>query len=182
MEPPAVRTFGTGATRDTDLGKHDPEGFLSPLVLDRFNSYMHKNRYLADGTLRDSDNWQAGIPLEAYMKSGWRHFLDLWSLHRGYPGPSSSDLEETLCAVLFNTMGYLHVVLEKQQVKTHTPAEWDAAEAKVAGRSVSGRRDRDAEELETAKGLRHLIDTWHNDKSGRLRLWHDARGCTWPEK
>ena len=30
---PAPRVFETGATRDTDAGKPDYEGFLSPLVI-----------------------------------------------------------------------------------------------------------------------------------------------------
>ena len=32
-----IRKFETGATRDTDQGKYDYEGFLSPVVLDRFS-------------------------------------------------------------------------------------------------------------------------------------------------
>lgn len=103
--PPAVRTFDTGATRDNDANKLDYEGFLSPVVLERFAEYMHKNRVQADGSLRDSDNWQKGIPLEAYMKSMFRHFMDVWSAHRGYDAP---DIEESLCALLFNVMGMLH--------------------------------------------------------------------------
>lgn len=132
-----IRTFDTGATRDTDTGKHDPEGFLSPLVIARFNKYMHKHREQADGSVRSSDNWQKGIPLEAYMKSGWRHFLDLWHLHRGYPGPTGNDLEETLCAVMFNAMGYLHAVLKTGQVQTHSTDAWDAAYEKVTGKKAA---------------------------------------------
>ena len=104
-----MRTFDTGATRDTDTGKLDYEGFLSPLVLERYARYMHQNRVQADGSLRDSDNWQKGIPLEAYMKSGWRHFFDWWKEHRGHDTPDG--LEDALCALLFNTQGYLHEVL-----------------------------------------------------------------------
>ena len=70
----AVRTFDTGATRDTDDGKLDYEGFISPLVLERFARYMHTHRLQPDGTLRDSDNWQKGIPRDQYIKSAWRHF------------------------------------------------------------------------------------------------------------
>ena len=104
-----MRTFDTGATRDTETGKLDYEGFLSPLVLERFAEYMNKHRVQADGTLRDSDNWQKGIPKEAYMKSGWRHFMDWWKEHRGHE--SREGLEEALCAVIFNAQGYLHEVL-----------------------------------------------------------------------
>jgi hypothetical protein len=51
-----IRSFKTGATRDTDEGKHDFEGYLSPTVINRFGEYMTKNRIQSDGSLRDSDN------------------------------------------------------------------------------------------------------------------------------
>jgi len=108
-----VREFETGATRDSDETKYDYEGFLSPLVVERFGEYMHKHRYQADGRVRDSDNWQKGIPLNAYMKSAWRHFVDWWKAHRGLP--VSDTLEDILCALLFNVSGYLHEVLKKRQ-------------------------------------------------------------------
>lgn len=134
-----MRTFDTGATRDTDTGKLDYEGFLSPLVLRRYAEYMNKNRVQADGNVRDSDNWQKGIPLNAYMKSGWRHFMDWWMYHRGpqyWPADRDCDhecedcnlidcdcadcfaidsgLEDALCAMLFNVMGYLHEILKEK--------------------------------------------------------------------
>src|SRR6476660_8998418 len=103
-----MREFATGATRNLDDERLDPEGFFSPVVLERYMQYMHKHRKQADGKLRDSDNWQKGIPLEAYMKSKWRHFFESWRLHRGGLG----DMEESLCAEMFNTMGYLHEILK----------------------------------------------------------------------
>jgi hypothetical protein len=101
---PVVRVFATGANRDMDNGKLDYEGFLSPTVLRRFAEYMHKNRFLKDGSMRDSDNWQKGIPLKVYMKSMLRHFMSCWLDHRlgGYAQ------EEELVALMFNVMGYLH--------------------------------------------------------------------------
>lgn len=101
-----VRTFDTGATRDLDANKLDFEGFLSPLVLKRYAEHMHKARVMADGTMRASDNWQLGMPLDAYMKSMFRHFFDVWSTHRGLE--TGSDIETELCALLFNVSGYLH--------------------------------------------------------------------------
>ena len=101
-----IRTFKTGATRDNEEGKFDYEGFLSPLVLERYAQYMDKHRKQSDGNLRASDNWQKGIPKDAYMKSGWRHFMDWWKEHRGIN--SREGLEEALCALMFNVMGYLH--------------------------------------------------------------------------
>src|SRR3972149_6479395 len=79
-----IRTFSTGATRDTNQNKPDYEGFLSPLVIKRFGEYMSKHRVQSDGNLRDSDNWQKGIPKEEYMKSAWRHFMDWWLENRGF--------------------------------------------------------------------------------------------------
>jgi hypothetical protein len=105
-----MRRFDTGATRDTDEGKFDFEGFLSPAVIEAFARYMHSKRRMPDGGTRDSDNWQKGIPLDVYMKSTWRHFFDLWKAHRGLPAP---PLEETLCALLFNAQGYLHEHLKE---------------------------------------------------------------------
>jgi len=104
------REFQTGATRDQEDGKFDYEGFLSPAVLYRFAEYMHKHRLQKDGSLRDSDNWQKGIPLDVYMKSGFRHFFDWWHCHRSNVGPGAT--EEALCALMFNVMGYLYEYLK----------------------------------------------------------------------
>lgn len=108
-----VRTFESGATRDNDANKFDYEGFLSPLVIHRFGEYMHKHRKQSDGNLRDSDNWQHGIPLKEYMKSAWRHFFEWWNVHRG--NTPTEELEDTLCAMLFNVQGYLHELLKGDQ-------------------------------------------------------------------
>jgi hypothetical protein len=106
-----VRAFDTGATRSPDAHRDDPEGFLSPLVIDRFSEYMSKHRVQSDGSLRGSDNWQRGMPTDSYMKGAWRHFLHWWTRHRGWavrdPG-AAADIEEDLCALLFNVQGYLH--------------------------------------------------------------------------
>lgn len=112
------RTFQTGAYRDTDLSKLDYEAFLSPAVLERYAQYMHKNRVQSDGQIRDGDNWQKGIPLEVYMKSAFRHFMEWWGLHRSHRA-SPEELEEAMCALLFNTQGYLFETLkEKNENRT----------------------------------------------------------------
>lgn len=108
-----MRQFDSGATRDTDEGKLDYEGFLCPHVLERYAQYMHKNRVQADGNVRDSDNWQKGIPKAAYIKSLWRHFHDFWKAHRA--GEIGDWIEECLCALMFNVMGYLHEVLKARR-------------------------------------------------------------------
>ena len=110
-QPPSkIRTFESGATRDTDEGKYDYEGFLSPLVLERYAQYMHKHRVQADGKLREADNWQKGIPKDAYIKSAFRHFMDWWKEHRGLK--SREGIEDALMALLFNVMGYAHAILK----------------------------------------------------------------------
>lgn len=115
---PGVREFDTGATRSSDAGRYDPEGFLSPIVIERFAEYMNRNRIQADGSTRASDNWQAGIPLDQYMKGAWRHFLHLWTRHRGYQvmdEKAAKDIEDDLCALLFNLSGYLHELLKDKR-------------------------------------------------------------------
>lgn len=109
--PPTKREFESGACRDTDEGKLDFEGFFSPSVMLAFAEYMNRNRKMADGSVRDSDNWQKGIPKDAYMKSMWRHFFDVWQNHRGI---STHDDDITnLCALMFNVMGMLHEKLKE---------------------------------------------------------------------
>lgn len=105
-----MRTFDTGATRNVDITKLDYEGFLSPLALERYAQYLHVHRIQADGKIRDSDNWQKGIPLPVYMKSMWRHFMDAWKLHRGFR--ADEDLETALSAIIFNAHGMLHEVVK----------------------------------------------------------------------
>jgi hypothetical protein len=117
-----MRQFDTGATRNTDTGKNDYEGFYHPLIIEAYGNYMNKHRIQADGKLRDSDNWQKGIPKSAYMKSLWRHFLDAWFIHRGYErfSPETGDkltMVEVLCAILFNVQGYLFEILKKEEQK-----------------------------------------------------------------
>lgn len=116
-KPRPAQEFSTGATRDTDDDKPDYEGFLSPLVIERFGQYMHKHRVQSDGKLRDSDNWQKGIPKDKYMKSHWRHFFDAWSLHR-FPDQEIRSkegevigIEDALCGDIFNAQGHLHEIL-----------------------------------------------------------------------
>lgn len=112
-----MREFESGATRDDDEEKYDYAGFLSPLVLERYAMYMHVHRRDADGNLRASDNWQKGIPQDAYMKSLLRHVIDVWTFNRiGVPSfNGKKELEDSLCAVIFNAMGYLFELLKEEE-------------------------------------------------------------------
>jgi hypothetical protein len=106
-----IRKFDSGATRDTSTDKLDFEGFLCPLVIERYAEYMNMNREQTDGSLRDSDNWQKGIPKKVYMKSMWRHFFAVWSSWRSKRTVVS---EVDLCGLLFNVMGMLHEIRKEQ--------------------------------------------------------------------
>lgn len=123
-ERPAKRTFDTGATRDLSDHKPDYEGFLSVTAFRAYGRYMLGHRKMADGSLRDSDNWQKGIPIDAYMKSLFRHTIDVWDLHRqgdtllDYDGVTPVTLEEALCGVIFNAFGYLHEVTKRSVMET----------------------------------------------------------------
>jgi hypothetical protein len=118
-EPAKMQTFASGATRSSDVGKNDYEGFLNPLVLKTFGDYMTQHRRQLDGQLRASDNWQSGLPQEGYIKSMMRHYMDLWLLQRGYSSTSPDDghlitKKEACCALMFNVMGFLLEELKKQ--------------------------------------------------------------------
>ena len=108
-----MREFDTGATRDSEEGKYDYEGFLSPLALECYAAYMHKHRKQADGKMRASDNWQKGITQEVYIKSLWRHVVTVWKIHRGIKCLDERDgheitRAEALCSIVFNAFGDLH--------------------------------------------------------------------------
>ena len=113
-----MREFETGATRDSDDNKYDYEGFLSPLVIERFGSFMHANRVQRDGSIRDSDNWQKGIPIPQYLKSLWRHVVAVWTLHRGFPYANERgervNIQDELCAIIFNAQGMLHELIVEE--------------------------------------------------------------------
>ena len=111
-----VRTFDTGATRDSEQGKYDYEGFLSPLVLHAFAAYMHEHRKMPDGSMRDADNWQQGFGRPVIMKSLVRHLMDLWLLHDGFavPRPETGEVptwDDALGGLMFNVMAYWFDVL-----------------------------------------------------------------------
>lgn len=109
----AVRTFASGATRGSNKDKLDYEGFFNPAVLRTYARYMHKHRKQMDGSLRDSDNWQKGMPTSEYMKSLLRHTMDAWLIHRkegSVVDPETGEpvmMSDACCGILFNTMGIL---------------------------------------------------------------------------
>jgi hypothetical protein len=114
-EASSLRHFASGASRDTDEGKPDFSGFLSWEVLGRFGEYMHEHRHMTDGTMRNADDWKRGIPRDVYIQSLFRHFMTFWALHEEVAKDvdatcyeAEHELEEALCAILFNAQGYLY--------------------------------------------------------------------------
>jgi hypothetical protein len=106
------RFFESGAKRDSDAGKLNFAGYLSPRVLKRFAEYMLKHQTMRDGSARAADDWKSGMPRQSYKESMWRHFFDVWCHLDGTPELAQErDPAEALCALLFNTQGLMHEVL-----------------------------------------------------------------------
>lgn len=112
-----IRTFDTGATRSPLGNKLQHAGFHSPLVFKCFSEYMHKHRTQSDGTVRDADNWQKGIPDASLVDSLSRHYVDVWLHQRGYHKVADEPIIDALCGILFNTNAYLHQILIAEHVK-----------------------------------------------------------------
>ena len=110
----AIRKFATGATRDNDIQKINIIGSLSPLVLRRFAQFMRDHNIKSGELKRDEANWKKGMPVQSYMESKARHWLDIWITFEGY---ENFNIEDLLCADLFNTMGHLHEILVKKLKK-----------------------------------------------------------------
>ena len=113
-----LRGFSSGATRDTAEDKLNYVKALSPIVLQRYVEYLGKHRTQSDGTKRDWDNWKRGIPKEVYLEGEDRHHRAVWKILQGYPafdnhGPVT--LEDSLCGVIFNSMGMLFEILEEKK-------------------------------------------------------------------
>ena len=110
-----LRTFASGATRDTGENKIEPWGFTSELAELAYSEYMLKHQTQSDGAKRESDNWKKGIPLDAFYHSLSRHILDLRLIWNGHDEHSRTpSLIEALCAIKFNVDGLLHELVKEQ--------------------------------------------------------------------
>lgn len=149
-----MREFQSGAIRDTDEGKNDYDGFLSPLFIEAFGNYMTKHRQMPDGNLRASDNWQKGFGPGVGMKSLWRHFLDLWMITRGHKRLDPKDgheitLLEACCACFFNLQLIAHEKLQSDEDFKDYAIDLTAALRRAAENPYND-YDGDGSEVDTA--------------------------------
>ncbi len=79
-----IRVFEGGGLRDSGEGKLNYYGFRHPLIEQSFARYMDEHRKMADGTLRDANNWWKGWDKEISLQSLVRHVEDLQAIHAGY--------------------------------------------------------------------------------------------------
>lgn len=107
-DPGMMLEFASGAVRNRKENELAYSGFLSPLALQMFARYMHIHRLTADGSVRDPDNWQRGIPDESYIDSLLRHVMDLWLIYRGYPEAAREAKFAALAGAFFNVQGLMH--------------------------------------------------------------------------
>lgn len=107
-----MRTFKTGATRDTAVGKPQYHGYISWKALRRFGAYMLRHQTQADGRLREADNWKKGIPEAAYVDSLCRHTVEF---NDAVEDGRFEEAEELACAIWFNVQGFLHERLKKEK-------------------------------------------------------------------
>jgi hypothetical protein len=137
-----MRTFETGATRNSVEGKLSYMRALSPEVLRYYVGYLARHRKQADGGTREFDNWKHGIPQDAYCDGLLRHTHDAWLTFFDYtPSDMSYDLKDLLCAIIFNAQGWLfELICNERRECIHTPdpktlqieAEYDKGVAATA--------------------------------------------------
>lgn len=117
-----MRQFETGATRDSNDHPDKPNycKALSPIVLREYVKYIGRHRTMSDGSERDWDNWKNGIPIDVYMEGLLRHAMAVWLIQHGYKSYDNHGevtLKDSLNGMLFNTIGFLHEILDDELEK-----------------------------------------------------------------
>jgi hypothetical protein len=153
-----MRKFSTGAIRDDDKNKINYEKGLSPLVLEAYGEFMRGNNMMPDGSYRDEGNWKKGFTKQSYMESKWRHFMTTWMIHDEFiEDPTCAKIIKSLCAELFNTMGYLHVVLLERRIATAKSEGRKIAEAMYA---VISKTYKKVQRKNKRKKLWNILKIW----------------------
>ena len=125
-----IQTFDSGATRTSEDGRLSYVRGLSSVVLRRYLQYLAKHRKQADGSMREFDNWKQGIPMRRSFDGLGRHFFTLWLLMEGldiYDDSGQEDIQDVLCAIMFNTMSMLHQEMMQPRIIQPTEEEKSAA-------------------------------------------------------
>jgi hypothetical protein len=104
-----IRTFESGAIRDSGEGKEDYIETISWIAMKRYAQYMtgKKSKYGAG-------NFKKGIPIESYESSLLRHIQKY--LANKYENGNVEKEEDHLSAILFNAFGIIH---EEERAKLH---------------------------------------------------------------
>jgi hypothetical protein len=108
----SVRTFKTGAIRDTEDGKLDFIETISWTAFARYAKYMtgKKQKY-------GSGNFKKGIDIDAYERSLLRHIHKY--LVNKYEGGDEEKGEDHLSAIIFNTFGIMHEEERNEQTRNN---------------------------------------------------------------
>jgi hypothetical protein len=96
-----IRSFSTGAIRDSEEGKEDYIETISWSAFKRFAKYMTgKKKKYGEG------NFKKGMPIDAYERSLMRHIQKY--LENKYEDGNSEKEEDHLAAAWFNIQGIMH--------------------------------------------------------------------------
>ena len=120
MEPRddgTMRQYSSGATRSSGKGKPSYCSYTSVLATRRYGQYMLEHETQADGEKRPPDNWKSGLEIKDTKESMGRHWEHVKTILDGHTAIDDHgkevDIEDALCAMMFNVTSMLHEVLKK---------------------------------------------------------------------
>lgn len=110
-----IRISATGASRDDNYNKLEYIRFNDPRVEKIYCYFLTKHRKMADGSLREPDNWKKGFDAGVVLDSKGRHFLDQWEYEKyGFAKRPDEEVNEveSLCAEMFGVKARLYELLQ----------------------------------------------------------------------
>ena len=107
MKQKNIRTFKSGAIRDSQEGKESYGETISWTAFKRYAQYMtgKKEKY-------GSGNFKKGIDIDSYEESLIRHYQKY--MENKYEGGNVEVNEDHMSAIVFNAMGIMH---EEERIK-----------------------------------------------------------------